>query len=192
VAKRFYQVKFKDRPAFFEDLGQSLKITGMMFEGMGSAVLVLTPNSDFANIRDIFKYNEFQEWVGDIISTSWEELSEIIQASDDPKILILDENKNVKAIHRKVQYQVSGAVQQKIWVRDGLKCMFCERKMGDVHLSIDHFIPLELGGDNNPSNYLSACRKCNKRKGSMHPKEYCQRHNLDYDYFVKYLEDIGV
>ena len=179
MAQRFYQVKFENRPAFFGDLGNNLKITGVMFEGQGTYVMVLTPASDFAQYQE--QYN--------ILSLNDAEWSEVIQASDDPKIFELDPTGGIKAVHRKVRYQISGAVQQKIWVRDGLKCMFCNQKIGEVQLTIDHFIPLELGGANDPSNYLSACRKCNKRKGSMEPREYCKRYKLDFDFYEKYLKE---
>ncbi len=55
-------------------------------------------------------------------------------------------------------------------------------------MTIDHFVPLQRGGANNQSNYLSACRLCQKRKGSMDPEVYCAQNRLDYDGLVKYLE----
>ena len=115
--------------------------------------------------------------------------SQIIQHSDDPSIFELDENGHVKVIHRKVRHQISGAVQQKIWAQDGCKCMFCLRKMGEIQLTIDHFEPLETGGKNDESNYLSACRKCNKRKGNEDPRTWCERESVmfDYDWYVNHL-----
>ena len=92
-----------------------------------------------------------------------------------------------KAFHRKLRYEISGAVQQKVWVADGCKCMFCGAKMGNSQLTIDHFEPLESGGKNDPSNYLSACRKCNKDKGGMKAIDWCVLKGLDYDFFVEYL-----
>jgi 5-methylcytosine-specific restriction endonuclease McrA len=93
-----------------------------------------------------------------------------------------------KAFHRKARFEISGLVQQKVYVADGLICMYCRRKMGSVQLTIDHFIPIEMGGVNNTSNYLSACRKCNKDKGSLDPKEWCRLRSLDYDTLMSYLK----
>ncbi len=63
--------------------------------------------------------------------------------------------------------------------------MYCDKKMGDVQLTIDHFVPLELGGKNDQTNYLSACRKCNKDKASIHPVNYLGE--MKYEKLVWYL-----
>jgi hypothetical protein len=59
--------------------------------------------------------------------------------------------------------------------------------MGKAQLTMDHFFPLELGGKNDTSNLLSACRACNKAKGSMSPEDWCDLRKLDFDSFVDYL-----
>ena len=68
-----------------------------------------------------------------------------------------------------MRYAISGAIQQKIWAADSFACVYCGAKMGDILLTVDHFIPLEMGGKNIESNFVSACRKCNKRKGNDSP-----------------------
>lgn len=151
------------------DIGSLLKIEGIVVGGAGTQAVLMLPNSVFIS-RDVH-------------SLSTEEWSDYLQRSDVPELLMPD-----KAFHRKVRYEISGHAQQKIWVADGFKCMFCQKKMGDVQLSIDHFIPLELGGANNQSNYLSACRKCNKDKGSIPPEAFCQKKGLDYSKLVEYLK----
>jgi hypothetical protein len=100
-----------------------------------------------------------------------------------PEILIMP----AKAFHRKLRYEISGAVQQKVWVADGFKCMYCGAPMGKAQLTIDHFTPLELGGENNQSNYLSACRRCNKDKGSEEPKVFCDRRGISFSDLVYHL-----
>jgi 5-methylcytosine-specific restriction endonuclease McrA len=112
-----------------------------------------------------------------------EEWSDFIRRSDDPEILI----GNAKIFQRKVRWEVSGAIQQKVWVADGYVCMYCGAMMGKVALTIDHFIPLESGGKNDESNYLTACRACNKKKGNMDPRERCSRLPVAYEEFVAYL-----
>lgn len=179
MAERFYQVSLPSRDIYWEDIGERLTITGVVMEGEGVPVVIMTPHSSSKRV-DILNSKFLQ--------MSSEEWSKLIQSSDDPKIFELDETGGIKAIHRKVRYEVSGAIQQKVWVRDGLKCMYCYGKMGDVQLTIDHFIPLEMGGPNVPSNYLSACRRCNKLKGGRHPQQFTP---VDYDRLVEYLEKKG-
>jgi 5-methylcytosine-specific restriction endonuclease McrA len=113
-----------------------------------------------------------------------EEWTDFLQRSDNPEVLVMPE----KAFHRKIRFEISGAVQQKIWVADNYRCVYCGAYMGKAQLTIDHFTPLELGGVNNTSNYLSACRRCNKSKGSMNPHDWCNLKGLKYDYFIDYLK----
>jgi 5-methylcytosine-specific restriction endonuclease McrA len=51
------------------------------------------------------------------------------------------------------------------WIidRDGNKCMECHT-MDD--LTVDHIVPVILGGKTNPDNLQTLCRVCNSRKGS--------------------------
>lgn len=158
---RFYLLEFRNRPVLKGDIGSLLKIDGLVVSGGGTSAVLLLPN-----------YSEetgMAVRMNAAICMNEEEWSDYIRRSDIPEVLV----GNAKVFHRKVRYEISGAVQQKIWVADGLLCVYCGLPMGKVQLTIDHFIPLELGGINNSSNYLSACRKCNKDKGSQHPKDWC-------------------
>lgn len=160
---RFYQLEMTNRPVLKGDLGSLIKIEGLVVGGGGAHAVLLLPSAGLdtailATHKELFSVHVL----------SLEQWTEYLQHSDVPEILMPD-----KAFHRKARYEISGAVQQKIWVADGLICQYCGKKMGDVQLTIDHFIPLELGGVNNQSNYLSACRRCNKNKGSIDPKKFC-------------------
>jgi len=172
---RFYLLEFRNRPVLKGDIGSLLKIDGLVVSGNNARALLLLPSADEGWASGEGDYTA--------MPLNEEEWSDYIQRSDVPEVLV----GNAKVFHRKARYEISGAVQQKIWVADGLKCMYCDKKMGDVQLTIDHFIPLELGGQNNDKNYLSACRRCNKDKGSEDPKEFCKRRNISYDALVTYL-----
>ena len=170
---RFYQLEFTNRPVLWGDVGSMLKIEGLVVGGGGSAgAVLLLPSA--AKPPDDVPYHQLTP----------EQWSDWLQRSDVPEILV-SEDGLAKAFHRKTRYEISGLVQQRIWVADGFKCVYCNRKMGEVQMTIDHFIPLELGGKNGPANYLSACRKCNKDKGSQDPKSW--RPN-QYEDLVRYLE----
>lgn len=169
---RFYQLEMRNRPVLRGDIGSLLKIEGLVVGGAGAQAILMLP--DTANCDPDNKYH-----------LSLEEWTDYLQRSDMPEVLIMP----AKAFHRKVRYEISGAVQQKVWVADGYRCLYCRRPMGAVQLTIDHFLPLELGGANNTSNYLSACRKCNKDKGSQHPRDFCSDRGLDFDDFVVYLSN---
>lgn len=53
--------------------------------------------------------------------------------------------------------------------RDEHTCQYCGAKAPDVTLHIDHVVPVSLGGDNKPSNLVTACKDCNTGKASISP-----------------------
>jgi len=175
---RLYNLRYKraDRPAYVEDAGHLLKLTGMLYQGMSEDFLLLMPTA--APVEDL-----------QIVKPSLDEWCAILKQTDDPVFFKENQEWNPKAIVRKQQRAISGAVQQKVWVRDEFTCMYCGRKMGDVQLSVDHFIPLEMDGENNMENYISACRKCNREKGCIPPEKYCNDNGLDYEGLKAYLKE---
>lgn len=48
--------------------------------------------------------------------------------------------------------------------RDGAQCYLCGQTAAVIH--IDHVVPVQRGGTNDPSNLAVACSSCNLRKGS--------------------------
>ena len=167
---RFYQLELRHRPALHGDIGSLLKIEGIVVGGGSAQAVLMLPGNSHNTICPIYELSQ-EQW------------TDYLQRADSPEVLVGPS----KAFHRKVRYEISGFVQQKVWLADGLKCMYCDQSMGKVPLTIDHFIPLEMGGANDTSNYLSACRKCNKDKGSEPPRDWCGRRNLNYDHFIQYL-----
>jgi 5-methylcytosine-specific restriction endonuclease McrA len=56
-----------------------------------------------------------------------------------------------------------------IYIRDGFSCVYCERSIEDdaeCLLSLDHVVPHARGGSHLPSNLLTACLRCNSKRGS--------------------------
>ena len=51
--------------------------------------------------------------------------------------------------------------------RDAHICQYCGAKAN----TIDHVQPKSRGGSNNPGNLVSACGRCNSRKGDKTPEE---------------------
>ena len=49
-------------------------------------------------------------------------------------------------------------------------CVYCGKK---VKLTMDHFIPVALGGKTELKNIVPACMSCNQRKSGRHPMEWC-------------------
>ncbi len=58
--------------------------------------------------------------------------------------------------------------RQNIFKRDGNECQYC----GSVHdLTLDHVMPRSRGGKSTWDNLVTACRRCNSKKGDYTPPE---------------------
>jgi hypothetical protein len=178
-ADRFYLMEFRDRPVLWGDIGSALRIEGLVVGGPGTQIVLMLPGESPEKLRA----EKLTDGIG-ILTLSAEEWSEFLRRSDDPQVLVGP----AKAFHRKIRYAISGAVQQAVWAADDFHCVYCGTRMGKQLLAIDHFVPLELGGKNDSSNYLTACKPCNKDKGNDAPQVFCQRRGIEYESVLRYLE----
>jgi hypothetical protein len=64
---------------------------------------------------------------------------------------------------------VSRRLRFEILRRDSHTCRYCGAKAPDVALTVDHVIPITLGGGDDPSNLVTACQGCNAGKASIAP-----------------------
>lgn len=69
--------------------------------------------------------------------------------------------------------------------RDRNLCLYCGNRFPESSLSRDHVQPISRGGRDSWTNVVTACRRCNTRKGNQHPDEcgmkllalpYCPNH----------------
>lgn len=58
--------------------------------------------------------------------------------------------------------------KKNVMIRDGFTCQYCKATR---ELTIDHVIPISRGGKSEFENCVTACRKCNGRKGNKLPSE---------------------
>lgn len=61
---------------------------------------------------------------------------------------------------------VSRALRFSVLKRDNHTCRYCGAAAPDVKLTVDHVIPVALGGDDKPTNLVTACQPCNAGKGA--------------------------
>lgn len=55
----------------------------------------------------------------------------------------------------------------KIFERDNFTCIYCGASSLDgTGLHLDHIYPLSKGGDNDPNNLVTSCKRCNLEKSS--------------------------
>lgn len=60
-------------------------------------------------------------------------------------------------------------MRRKIARRDGWKCHYCKQPLAKTAATLDHVVPLALGGTWRIDNLRLACKKCNGLKGCKAP-----------------------
>jgi 5-methylcytosine-specific restriction endonuclease McrA len=55
--------------------------------------------------------------------------------------------------------------RKNVYLRDGGKCMYCNKTVSLSNFTFDHVIPQSLGGKTNWLNVVVSCMKCNSKKG---------------------------
>lgn len=64
---------------------------------------------------------------------------------------------------------VSKRLRYEILRRDNHQCRYCGGAAPDVALTVDHVIPVALGGSDQPDNLVTACQDCNAGKSASSP-----------------------
>ena len=67
--------------------------------------------------------------------------------------------------------KLTGRLRFEILRRDGHRCHYCGATAEDAQLTVDHVIPIALGGADDPSNLVTACQSCNAGKAATSPTE---------------------
>lgn len=67
--------------------------------------------------------------------------------------------------------------KKKTHEQSGYVCYYCGKKLVPNHFTttVDHIIPVSLGGTEEPENLVSCCVKCNSEKSSLLPSEWAKR-----------------
>jgi 5-methylcytosine-specific restriction endonuclease McrA len=73
----------------------------------------------------------------------------------------LKRSKQAKATVRRAQ----------IYMRDSYRCQYCGEHKSASTLTLDHILPRAQGGNSAPENLVTACEKCNGRKGNRTPEQ---------------------
>lgn len=88
-------------------------------------------------------------------------LHSVSRAFDMPAVIKLKRYVNVP-------YKGVNLTRQNIFKRDNGKCQYCGTSRD---LTLDHVVPRSKGGGSNWSNLVTACKRCNARKGDNSPEK---------------------
>lgn len=72
----------------------------------------------------------------------------------------------VKLPHRRVP-----PTRVAVMLRDLHTCQYCGDTPGRHELTVDHIVPRSRGGVHSWQNLVTACKRCNQKKGSLTPDE---------------------
>lgn len=72
----------------------------------------------------------------------------------------------VRLPHRRVP-----ATRAAVMLRDAFICQYCGAAPGRANLTVDHVMPRSRGGRHDWDNLVTACTRCNQKKGSSTPEE---------------------
>ena len=61
--------------------------------------------------------------------------------------------------------------RKNVFIRDGYACQYCQKQFPQSMLTLDHVIPRSRGGTTVWENVVTACKKCNIKKGNRMPHE---------------------
>lgn len=72
-------------------------------------------------------------------------------------------------------------MRQQIYSRDKYTCQYCQRVFDKDNLTIDHLIPMALGGLDEMTNYATCCRSCNELKAARPLAEFAREINIEVE-----------
>lgn len=151
------------------DVGNEIQIYGAIYRSRDRIYLIPLPDEDPGDVEHLEVVVDFLSPPEELAARAPGALLLQMDADDMAKFLnqtdVLDVQGPGKAILRKSQRQVDAIVSWKVFERDGYRCRYCGR--GGLPLTVDHVDLWEQGGATMEENLVSACRNCNKTRGSL-------------------------
>jgi 5-methylcytosine-specific restriction endonuclease McrA len=135
----------------------------MLFKGMAEVV----------NVEDgMYMSYDFDSWLE--MSDLKVELEDV--GEHDEWLLAVNFSLQVPRVIRLLKYDRVPRYQVKfnrrnVFLRDEYSCQYCGKSYNSGSLSLDHVLPRSQGGGTSWDNIVTACLKCNERKGGRTPKQ---------------------
>lgn len=83
-----------------------------------------------------------------------------------PSVIRLRSYVNVRRTRRETTMK-----RARVYIRDRYRCQYCGEHKHAKELTLDHILPRAQGGESTPANLVTACVKCNQRKGNRTPEQ---------------------
>jgi 5-methylcytosine-specific restriction endonuclease McrA len=92
---------------------------------------------------------------------------------DHPLRLAVNEKNAAK---QRIRDLLKPAMKKEIGERQEWRCVYCQRDISK-RSSIDHIVPIEVGGTSEMSNIQLTCLRCNQSKGTLSDSDYREKLN---------------
>jgi hypothetical protein len=141
-------------------VGHDIQLYGAVYSDKGRLYVIPMPDEDPQDLRDVHSDMIFAGKQAMLLRLSADELNTFFRQTD-----VLDVQGPDKTVLRKSQRQIDQSISWNVYRRDSYTCRYCGRD--DVPLTVDHVDLWEVGGQSVEENLITACRRCNKLRGSM-------------------------
>lgn len=143
-----------------DKVGHEIGMAGIIMEGEGQAWVIPFPEC-------LEALNELEDinWPDEFTREDWDALVKQMDMVETEMTTKNESGELVKIMLRKCQRNIEAQVSWAVFRRDGYRCRYCGRD--DVPLTVDHLVLWEQSGPSIEANLVSACKKCNKKRGRM-------------------------
>jgi len=141
--------------------GNELSISGMIFSKGKDLYFLPLSDIDFAHMKLHMVASDKSDW--DKLVFQLDNVETVIKAKDENDRL-------VKIIVRKSQRRLEEKIVWNVFKRDKYTCQYCGKD--DVPLTVDHIVRWENLGQTHEDNLITACKKCNNKRGDMEMNEW--------------------
>ena len=106
---------------------------------------------------------------------------------------IVDKEQMQVFLKRRGRIYFPKEVRERVYAKADGKCALCGRKLLYEEMTLDHIVPLAMGGADIEKNLQCTCYACNSFKGSILPEDFMQRIRQIFMYQMgkKYGKRIG-
>lgn len=146
------------------DVGITIGMIGAVYTDENHTYLCLLPEYQDLNGRKMVSL--------EMPLTDWEKFIRQTDLMETEVLAQAENGKLTKILLRKTARQIDQWVSWKVFQRDSYTCRYCGKT--GIPLTVDHLVLWENGGPSIEANLVTACKKCNKTRGSMEYKDWLE------------------
>lgn len=207
MAKRFTDTnKWKD--SWFQDLPSKYKLFWVYLLDECDNAGVWKPNIRLASfqIGEPFEEGELRRVFGDrvdftdkgywfipkFINFQYGDLSESCKPHIPVIKKLIEIGLDWKSFNTDVvgkTHNISKSTRSFVIARDGMICTYCEGRLTNFDIVLDHVIPRTKGGSDRSDNLVVSCKKCNSKKSDVSVIEFAKLNFTNSEEIIKRVSE---